>query len=363
MMLSAVSALLLSAAAATAQTPSAVLSDGTRLDVQQGSQVGSFMIRTDFGVLRSQGEQIDLIVDGSVEVRLLEPLRGLDYGQWALRLAERGHLQRLTAEPTDDGNRATLFDLLRPWGRRLDSLPPDTDRDERVALLWQRAMATDDPGLALLVGALEVEIAPSLSHYERSVSLVEWRKALHSEDPARRWLAARVAAVQRDANAELDLLDVGLFDTDLWVAMDCGRALFLTDPAGAAYRWAYEMTTSRDRELQRRCALQLAAWSRSDAQGTRHVATMLQAYSGRQGGRCPTVNGIPMTGSEITGNSVLEKRVPSTLMMLAIADVLGRVAQSATEKKPEPQELSAGATQVDREKAQAEAWRKRFMGR
>jgi len=350
---------------ASAQTLTAILDDGTHIEVVSDSAIGSFLIKSEFGVLRSQGEQIRSLHDGSEEVRLLEPLRELDYEQWALRLGERGHLQRLLAEPLTAENEELLLEPLRIWGQRLDNLPVDTKREKRAGLLWEMVRKAEGPELALAVGALEVELSPVLGQNDRGLSLSKWRKAANHKDSAQRWAAARVAAAQQDPNAEIDLLNISLYDENIWVAMEAGRALYMTDPDGAAYRWAYEMIMSRKRVDQWRCATQLAEWSRADPKTARRVVKFMRGYSWLQQRRaCQRSSATLLNGgSEITNNSVLEVASPSSLVMTHLADTIERVARSAEQSAPSPVELAEDASKSLRENAQAEAWRKLFTGR
>jgi len=356
----------LTATSVAAQNYTAVLDDGTRIDVLASSKVGSFLVTTEFGRLRSQGEQISQLLDTSEEIRLLEPLRNLDYAQWVSRLSERGHLLRLAAETPSVENRALLFEALRIWGHRLDPLPPDTERKERVAALWERAQQTNEAQLAFLVGALETEISSTYGRRSNAPSLVSWRKVLGSKHATQRWAAVRLAAVQRDANTKLDLLEISLTDPDLWVALEAGYALYVTDPEGATYRWAYEMVTSRSKKLARHAATQLAKWSRPDARTARFVASRLRGSTlFQQRNACGTGGSLPYgnSGSEITKNSVLEVASPSTLVMTFLADTIQRVADSAEWPVPAPEGVLEEATPETLRNAQAEAWRKAFLGR
>lgn len=351
--------------AAHAQTWTAVLDNGTRLNVVANTKVSSFLVQTEFGLLRSKGEQVSLLVNGEQEVNLMEPLRAMDYALWAQRLSERGHLQRLSAENPTPLQSESLLEALRPWGQRLDDLPLKTKRENRVRVLWQQLQTASKPQLALLVGALEIEISPTVGQHERRISLVDWRKALDSSKPTMRWAAARIAAVQKDANSELDLLAVALDDQNFWVANEAARALYLTDPDGSTYRWAYEMVMSRDRLQRHRCAMLLAEWSRRDPKIAYRIAKGIRSYSLLQQRQSCTssAGGLPLSGSEITQNSVLEIRSPSKLAMLNLADTIERVAKSAELAVPEPQGLPENPTREDLQKAQAEAWRKVFMRR
>jgi hypothetical protein len=349
----------------------AVLSDGTRLDVKAGTEVGSFLVQTEYGILLSQGEQVTLIVDGQPEVRILEPLRELDYPAWVARLVERGHINRLYADTPPPEHEVVLLDALRIWGQRLDSLSPKAKRDNRVETLWKQLVKTTNPNqVALLVGALEEAISP-LQGSDRRISVSKWRKIMKGQDSARRWAAARIAAVLDDASTELDLLDLSLNDKKLWVALEAGRALDLIDERGAIYRWSYEMVRKNPRMVKNRSALLLAAWSRHDPKNAKEMASRVRSGGLFRTNPYPPVY-QPTTdrqrpfnddGREGTFHSALVIGVPSRLLMLKVADVIEQVGEASEMELPAIEPLPEGATAADFEKAQGEAWRKVFMER
>lgn len=358
---------------AAVDTPviTAVLSDGTRLDVKADTEVGTFMIHTEFGILRSQGEQVNLIVDGRQEVRILEPLRELDYPTWVARLVERGHINRLYADVPPTEHEAVLLEALRIWGQRLDSLSPKIDRDDRVETLWKQILLTSNSNqVALLVGALEREISP-LQGSKRRLTVAEWRRVLRSSSAARRWAAARIAAVLNDASTELDLLELSLHDKKLWVALEGGRALDLIDEKGSIYRWSYEMVRKNPSMVKNRSALQLAAWSRRNPQNAKEMAARVRSGALFRTNPYPPVyhptsdrdRHYSDDGHEGTFHSVLVIGVPSRLLMLQVADVIERVGKASEKELPAFEPPAEGASAADFEKAQGEAWRKVFMGR
>ncbi|MCP4770965.1 MAG: hypothetical protein GY879_06110 [Planctomycetes bacterium] len=358
-------------AAAGAEVTTAVLSDGTRLDVKPGTEVGTFMVQTEFGILCSQGQQVNLIVDGKQEVRILEPLRELDYAQWVARLVERGHINRLFADVPPTEQKGVLLEALRIWGLRLDALSPKIDRDERVEALHKQLLKTTNPNqIALLVGALEREISP-LPNSKRRLTVAEWGQVLESPIAARRWAATRLAAVLNDANLELDLLKLSLQDKKLWVALEAGRALDLIDEKGAIYRWSYEMVRTNPTKVKNRGALQLAAWSRLRPKNAEEMTSRVRSGAFFRTNPYPPVY-RPLNdrdrrysddGHEGTFHSVLVVGVPSRVLMLQVADVIERVGNASKMEPPAAEPLSEGASTADFEKAQGEAWRKVFLGR
>lgn len=354
------------------EEPLAVLDDGTRLPVLESVEVGTFLVRTPYGVLRSQGQQVIALVDGAKEAALLEPLRDLDYATWVQRCSERGLIDRLLEEPLEDYNREMIFDALHSWGKRLDPLPGKIDRDDRVDALWARMQKAEGGQLALLVGAMEGEISGSSVDNDRKVTLSDWRDIMDDRNPEFRWAATRIAAVQQDNSMVVKLLDSSLEDRNLWVRRAGAKALLETDPKGALYRWAYELVTDRNKGMKRQAAFLLGELGRLYPEIAQDLAdkiregSFLSGGSGG-GGSCgspsPAITfGGGEFGPSVTEGSVIELKSPSKIEMLTIADVLERVATPGTEAKlpgESPEEGLEHATEEQR----GDAWRKALMGR
>lgn len=355
------------------EDPLAVLDDGTRLPVLEDVQVGTYLVRTPYGILRSQGQQVIAVVDGSKEAALLEPLRALDYALWVQRCSERGLLERLLAEPVEDHNREILFDALHAWGKRLDPLPSDTKRDDRVEDLWKRLKRADGGHLALVVGALEGEISNSSVQNDRKVTLSDWRDIMTDRDPEYRWAATRIAAVQQDNSMVVMLLDTSLEDRDLWIRRSSAKALLETDTRGALYRWAYELVTDRNKGTKRQAALLLGELGRlypgiaeDLAEKIREGAFLSSGPGSSSSGGCNNPSTAVTLGADVgpsvTEGSAIELKSPSRLEMLTIADVLERVATPGAEAKlpgESPEQGFASASEEER----GDAWRKALMGR
>ncbi|MGB0953890.1 MAG: hypothetical protein ACPG31_11755 [Planctomycetota bacterium] len=357
------------------EEPLAVLDDGTRLPVLASVEVGTFLVRTPYGVLRSEGQQVIALVDGVKETELLEPLRDLDYATWVQRCSERGLLERLLAEPIDDSNRELIFGALHAWGKRIDPLPSKLDRDDRVEALWGRMKKTEGGQLALLVGAMEGEISNSSVQNDRKVTLSDWRDIMDDRNPEYRWAATRIAAVQQDNSMVVMLLDSSLEDRNLWVRRAGAKALLETDPKGALYRWAYELVTDRNKGTKRQAAFLLGELGRLYPEIAQDLADKIRegaflsggSGSSSAGGGCsspsPAITfGGGDLGPSVTEGSVIELKSPSKTEMLTIADVLERVATPGTQAKLPGESPEEGLEHASEEQ-RGDAWRKALMGR
>ena len=356
------------------EEPLAVLDDGTRLPVLEDVPVGTFLVRTPYGVHRSEGQQVIALVDAQEEEDLLEPLRALDYPTWVQRCSERGLIARLLEEPLDENNRELVFEALHGWGKRFDPLPAGLDRDDRVEVLWKRLRKASGGHVALLVGAMEGEISSSSIGNDRKVGLSDWRDIMDGREIEMRWAATRIAAVQRDNSMVVMLLDTSLEDRDTWIRRSSGKALLETDVQGAIYRWAYELVTDRKKSIQRQAALLLGELARSHPEVAADLAekiregVLLSGGSVRSGGGGPCASpSAPITlgtaaGPTITEGSAIELKSPSRTEMLTIADVLDRVATPGVEARL-PERSSEQALTDLPEDQRAEAWRNTLMGR
>lgn len=326
----------------------ALLEDGTRVDVGTDCRIGDTQFQTPFGRYLS-GARVVRIESADETLRLLEPLRELNYAQWVARLAERGHLQALLQAVRQpelaEEQHAALFEALRTWGQRLDPLPLEAESSTRTADLWQGCQQAQDGEIALWVGALEQAIHPAVRRDGQQIGLRAWRQMLDSPSRARRWAAARLAARMQDPNTELDLLEASLEDSSDWVADTSGQALWTIDPLGASYRWAYELIPNRSAAQQLRAARMLGLWSHGDPDQARLLAKRIRQYPSRVRGSDPLRRQFPHLVTPITDDSVLEVRSLSDRTMERIARVLDRLSEA----KP-----------ADRD---AETWRSLLLGR
>lgn len=259
--------------------PIALLDDGTHLLVLEQVEVGSYLVQTPFGVLRSDGQKVVELSDSAAEIALLAPLRDLDYAAWIVRLSERGLLDRLVAEPVTAANRDLLLPELAKWGQRLDPLPPTVPAKDRMAEIWRRLVEAEDGQRALLLGALESEIALDPTDPWHQLELASWHTAMGHDDPTLRWAAIRIAHLQQDPTMAEPLLANSLQDQELWTALASARALLQMEPEGAMLRFAMQVGLHGKSWTARRAAFLLGTLGPDQASRLRTLIDKLRLFS------------------------------------------------------------------------------------
>ncbi|MHC4823284.1 MAG: hypothetical protein ACYTEP_04615 [Planctomycetota bacterium] len=340
--------------------PLALLDDGTRLLVLDEVEVGSYLVRTPYGVLRSDGQCVIELSDSTAEAALLEPLRDLDYATWVARLSERGLLDRLVLEPMTEGNRELLMPVLAEWGQRIDPLSPTVPAQDRVAQIWQRLLEAEGGRRGLLLGALEREIAIDPTATSRQLEFASWHAAMNDAEPTLRWSATRVATILQDPGMAEALLANSLQDKEIWTSMAGAKALMQMDPEGAMLRWARHVADNGESSLGRRAALLLGSLGPDQASRVRQLIDRLRSFSLSSGGSCGTAS-LGTLGLPVTEDSPLETELGSNLEKLLVADILDRATVPG--QQVDPSSLDPRSTPSDPEEALSEAWRMHLMGR
>ena len=365
------------------QQPLACLDDGTRVQVLGDTEVGSFMVRTPLGVLRTEGQRVTELSDSAKEVSLLEPLRDLDYESWVKRLGERGLFERLMKERVDRFNREVLFAAIIPWGARIDPLPPGFPVSKRAEELWVRMITAEGTQRALLYGAMLAESQKTGVAYWRHLKMEDVLKAMDHADPGLRWAAVNLATLMEEEGLEDFLLETSMQDEDLWVFRSAAKNLLERDTKGALFRWAFVLIDSRDIEKHRRASFLLGELGRHYPDILVEIAEMLRAAfvlggsgGGANGYQCapPAGNSLAGFGLAVTEGSTLEDGVVATTQQkLVMADVLERVItpgsggkkeqtkrQKKKDKNPRP---NFSGPAGESHETQSEAWRKYLQGR
>ncbi|PCJ54140.1 MAG: hypothetical protein COA70_05755 [Planctomycetota bacterium] len=364
------------------QQPLACLDDGTRVQVLSGTEVGSYMVRTSLGVLRTEGQRISELTDSAEEVALLEPLRDLDYDSWVKRLGERGMFERLMKEHVNRFNREQLFAAIMPWGARIDPLPPGFPVSKRAEELWVRLQAAEGCHRALIFGAMVSESEKTGIGYWRNLSMEDVVKAMDHADPGLRWAAVNLATMLDEEGLEEFLLETSMQDLDIWVFRTAGQNLLDRDTKGALYRWAYVLIDSRDIQMHRRASFLLGELGRYYPDILAEIAELLRASfvlgggSGAGGPGCPPPTGISLNGAGIAvteGSTLEDGAIATTQQKLVMADVLERVItpgsggkkhltdrQKRKDKNPRPNFSGPEGESLE---TQSEAWRKYLQGR
>ncbi len=238
----------------------AVLDSGARIECVRAPQLGARNLETAWGACDATRDPVVAVADAAEERAALAPLRALDYAAWVRRSAERGHLSALLAEQPRGAARLAWLDALAGIGARLDPLPADTPRDERVAELWKRLLRAEDGPRALLCGRLETEISDaSTASNDRRLGLADLRRALRDRDAGQRWAAARLALRQREMSMEHALLEASLADDDAAARTAAAAALHGLEPEYSLGWWTLGMWRERGTEARVRAIGNLQA--------------------------------------------------------------------------------------------------------
>ena len=233
------------------QHPIAVLESGTRIETTTTPKVGARLVHTAFGRYDASLDPVASIADATADLELLAPLRELDYPAWLERVSERGLVSIIYADKAPEGYSTNRLDALEELGIKLDRLPDDTERDERVAQLWESMQNANDADQALLTGALLREVSLSNIRQKRRVSLADLGRAFESKDTELRRAACRLSAHQQELAMQHRLSKISLTDDSGLVRPAAAKAMMELDEERALGRWAVELWTSRnDRERQ-----------------------------------------------------------------------------------------------------------------
>ncbi|MFK5957017.1 MAG: hypothetical protein QM477_11300 [Planctomycetota bacterium] len=365
------------------QQPLACLDDGTRVQVLNDVEVGSYMVRTSLGVLRTEGQRVTALSNSAEEIALLEPLRDLDYNTWVQRLGERGLFDRLMKERLDRFNREQLFAAIMPWGARIDPLPPGFPESKRAEELWVRLLAAEGCQRALIYGAMLSESEKTGVGYWRHLAMKDVIKVMDHQDPGLRWAAVNLAVLMNEEGLAEFLLETSMTDQDIWVFKTSGTQLLALDTKGGLYRWAFALIDSRELETQRRASFLLGELGRYYPDILAEIAELLRASylgagsAGASGYQCAPPAGISLTGSGIAvteGSSLEDGAVATTQQKAVMADVLERVITPGSggkkvetnrrklkrDKNPRPDFSGPDGETLE---TQSEAWRKYLVGR
>lgn len=230
--------MLLTLLLCAAQQPVAVLHSGTRVEIEGTAKAGQRHLKTPFGRYDASLDPVESIVDGAEDLRLLAPLKEMEYSLWLNRIAERGLLSTLLEQEVPKEHRAQYQQLVEDWGKRLDPLSAKVDREDRVEQLWKRLEKTrSDDDQLLLTGALMREVSASSSAHKRRVGLSSLSKALKSKDPEMRRAAARLAERQHENSLMHRLLGSSLEESDIGARRAASDAAFTMDEQQSLGRW------------------------------------------------------------------------------------------------------------------------------
>ena len=233
-----------------AQNPVAILESGRRVEVSTEAAPGARILETPYGVFRSSFDPVVQSCEADGDFAALQPLREKDYGAWLDRMRERGAITQLLQDQAPSGMEHLRLDALEAWGRELDPLDDDLDRDRRVAVLWDRLEGADAGMQALCTGALLREVSLAAGGIQRRVSTSDLLRGFRSQDPGMRRAACRLATHQMDGAMLSRLSELSLEDSSASVRPCAADSAVAMDEERALGRWAAALWRA-DREQQR----------------------------------------------------------------------------------------------------------------
>jgi hypothetical protein len=236
------------------QHPIAVLESGARVEASVIPEIGARRVLTAHGAYNASLDPVAAVTDAANDLELLAPLREMDYPAWLARVSERGLVSVIVADQAPAEYSAARLDALESLGNKLDRLPGDTDRNERVALLWKNLQRANDADQALLTGALLREISLSNLHQKRRISYADLSRALESKDPELRRAACRLAAHQLETSMQRRLAKLSVSDSSTTVRPVAAQAMMALDEERALGHWAAELWTARKDTQRKRAA-------------------------------------------------------------------------------------------------------------
>lgn len=221
----------------TAQQPVAVLKSGTRIEFHGEVAVGDRSVETPFGRFDASLDPVASLSETTEDLRLLAPLKEMDYAVWLQRIAERGLLTELLEAEVPAEHRELHAQLIEDWGRRLDSLPTKWKKEKRIEHLWKRLPKHEDQEQLLMTGALLREVSVSQQAHKRRISHADLSRALKSKDPEMRRAGARLAAHQEESGLARKLMSLSLEEDHGIARSAMSSAAYTIDPEQSLGRW------------------------------------------------------------------------------------------------------------------------------
>jgi len=243
----------------------AVFESGARIECAKSATVGARSVETPAGVWDASMDPVAAVADAAEELRVLAPLKQLDFAAWSRRAAERGLLTALLAEDPKGNARAAWLDALAGLGAHIDPLSAKVDRDERVEEMWKRMQKAEGGRCALLVGRIEVEVSDGATAAPgRRVGLADLRRALRGRDADQRWAAGRLALRQHETSMLHALRDASFEDYEPCGSMAAAAALYGMDEDRALGWWVLGMWRERSQDSRIRAVRHLAEFGASE---------------------------------------------------------------------------------------------------
>jgi len=254
-----------------------VTASGARVE-SLGAQIGDREVRTPFGHLSLALDPVAALEDGGRQLEQLLALHAsgvLDDLGLAQDLSTAGQLTALAQHCERyslTGPNLEAYLLLEAWGERLDPVPRDLPREQRVAWLWKRVMEDNWIQTVLCAARLSAETTAAYqASSERVVSIVDLRRALRSKRPAQRRAGGVIAGKQQEFNLLEPLMSGSLDDGDAAGADGAARGCAEVYPAASLDYWS-RLLAHGERGERLRAARHLGAYcGRSGLKVLTHV--------------------------------------------------------------------------------------------
>lgn len=232
-------------AAQTVPIPIAVTQSGLRVEVV-AAETGDLQVATPFGSLMLPSDPVAAVTDGAQQLEQLLALHRagvLDDQALAQDLSTAGQLRALAQHARDwakrDPSAVTPYLALEAWGERMDPVPRETRREQRVEWLWERATGRDWVESVLAAPRLQAEISAAYqARSEVTISITRLRQALRSRQPEHRRAAAFVAGKQQEFSLRAPLLLASLEDPSPAARAGAAEAAEQVQPKAARDYWS-----------------------------------------------------------------------------------------------------------------------------
>ncbi|MGB0953891.1 MAG: hypothetical protein ACPG31_11760 [Planctomycetota bacterium] len=310
----------------TAQQPVAVLKSGTRIETTTEVSAGVRAIETPFGRYDASLDPVVSMSDTEEDLRLLAPLKQMDYALWLERIAERGLLTELIEAEVPEEHRALHAQLIESWGRRLDTMPVKWDKEKRIEQLWKRLAKSKDHDQLLLTGALLREVSVSQQANKRRISHADLSRALKSKDPELRRAGARLAGHQEEIGLSRKLMTLSLEEEHEPARIAMSDAAFGIDPEHSLGRWTIALWRHGPEDERVRAAGHLGNYGSEDPNVVKALIYALGAETAAMAPRSHVFFGRQIAAVtdfdvEVAASSFIADPVVTTLVEGAVLEV------------------------------------------
>ena len=263
----------------------AVTRDGVRVEAIE-PQVGDLTLRTPLGSYLTARDPVVEVVDGGPQLAAMRGLEAdgtIDETALLRDLSTAGQLGAMVALAGSlhdrDPGMLLPYQVLETWAARVDPVPREVDRDDRVAWLWKR-VRKGDWAEAVVAGRRlldEVSAGTTVSN-DRVLLISDLRDGLEDRRPWVRRAAAQVAGQQQEIGMRERILPLSLEDPDPAARDGAAWAADQIHPFGARQYWARNALRNVG-GLRESAAMNLGRYSGDE--GARVLVHLLSAWDKR----------------------------------------------------------------------------------